>query len=235
MRIAELPNEAVGRWLAWNESRIDRVQPKSDQPLDPSRYPWTATLRAHWDEIRAEVDALVEDAILLPSVSDLVGSDQGNEGRWMNFVLHANGRWVEPNVARAPDTAALLREVPDLLVAGYTVMGPRSHLPRHRGPNRGALRYHLGVRVPGSPGAARIQVGERMHVWGDRAELLFDDAVEHEAWNDADADRYVLFVEFVWPLDGGVGALNRITQRLFAFTGRGVAARATALDRQLNG
>jgi aspartyl/asparaginyl beta-hydroxylase (cupin superfamily) len=53
------------------------------------------------------------------------------------------------------------------------------------------------VRVPGPPGACRIAVGDGMHEWAEGTSLLFDDAVEHEAWNDSDEMRYILICD-IW-------------------------------------
>ncbi len=225
----------AGRLLAWNERRIDRVEPKSDGPLDPSAYPWTGPIADAWTEIAAEVDRLVADRVQLPSVNDVVGLDQGSEGRWTNFIIHSYGTWVDVNARRAPRTTELLATVPGLQVGGFTVLGAGAHLPRHRGPNRGALRYQVGIRVPGPRGASRIQVGDRTHVWEEGGTLLFDDAVEHEAWNDADDDRYVLFVQFTWPLPGAVGAVNRVVQRGFGLSARRIPGRVVDLDHVLNG
>jgi beta-hydroxylase len=223
------------RLLAWNERRIDRACPKASGPLDPDEYPWTKPIADSYKDIRAEVDAIVSAGVQLPSVEDVVGSYQGNDGRWNNFILYSYGQWVDVNVARAPRTTELLRTVPGLQVGGFTVLGAGAHLPRHRGPNRGGLRYQVGVRVPGPPGACRIQVGEEVHVWREGGTLLFDDAVEHEAWNDSHEDRYVLFIQFTWPLPGLTGAVNRVVQRGFGLAARHIPARVADLDRVLNG
>jgi len=47
---------------------------------------------------------------------------------------------------------------------------------------------------------------------------VFDDAYEHEAWNDSPHTRVVLFVDFVKPLRFPASALNRLLLRLAVFT-----------------
>src|SRR5690606_16800940 len=120
-------------------------------------------------------------------------------------------RWIDVNCRRAPVTTELVRAVPHVQIAGFAVLHAGTHLPRHRGPSK-SLRYHLGLRVPGPPGACRIDVGTDTHAWADGRSLLFDDSVEHEAWNPTDEDRYVLFVEARWPARGLTGAVDRLAQ-----------------------
>ena len=131
--------------LAANEALVDRAVPKGDGPLDPTDFPWTAALEDHWEEMAAEVDELRRQRITLPQVTDVAGFDQGNEGPWSTFTMFSYGRWIDVNVARAPRTAALVRAIPGLQIAGFSVLGAGAHLPRHRGPNRGALRYQIPV------------------------------------------------------------------------------------------
>lgn len=228
----------VGKSMQWvlarNEARIDKIRPKGDGPLDTADFPWMAELETHWEEIAAEVAELRRRRITLPEVSDVAGFDQGNEGSWSNFTLFSYGKWIDVNTERCPRTTALVRDIPDLQIAGFSVLGPGAHLPRHRGPNRGALRYQIGLVVPPPERSCRIEVGSVTHVWSEGASMVFDHSVEHEAWNDADGDRFVLFIEFIWPLPGLTGRLNTLVQRSFSIAARGLPARVEELDAALN-
>ena len=229
-----LVGTAMQRILAGNERRLDRAIPKRDGPLDTADFPWMAALQPHWTEIAAEVDQLIAQRVALPQVSDLAGFDQGNEGSWTNLALFSYGKWIAPNVARCPRTTELVRDIPGLQIAGFSVLGPGAHLPRHRGPNRGALRYQIGLRVPEPAGSCRIQIGSVTHTWAEGASMVFDHSVEHEAWNDSSDERYVLFIEFVWPVPGLAGLVNRATQRVFSLAARGLPKRAVEIDAELN-
>jgi beta-hydroxylase len=222
------------RVMAWNERLIDRAIPKPSGTLSTEDFAWMAPLEAHWEEIAAEVDALRAARIQLPDVADVAGFDQGNEGSWTTYTLFTYGTWLETHCARCPVTTELVRDIPNLQVAGFSVLGPHSHLPRHRGPNRGALRYQIGLRVPEPAGSSRIQVGEDLHVWSEGASMVFDHSVHHEAWNDSDGDRYLLFIEFIWPIPGLTGSVNRLVQRIFSSAASGVPDRLEELDAALN-
>jgi beta-hydroxylase len=224
---------AVEALLRLDQRLLERQHPRVDRPLDPRSQPWVPPLEAAYPDIRAELDGLLRDGVRFPETSEVVGDDQGNEGRWSTYMLCAYGRWLEFNCARAPLTTTLVRPVPHVQIAGFAVLHGGTHLPRHRGPSK-ALRYHLGLVVPGPPGACRLDVGDETHEWAEGRSLLFDDSVEHEAWNDTDADRYVLFVEARWPSSGLVGVVDRLAQGVLGFAARGVPARAAELDAALN-
>jgi aspartyl/asparaginyl beta-hydroxylase (cupin superfamily) len=224
----------VARLLTWNEASLDRAMPKPAGALSVDEFPWMKRLEEHWELIAEELDELIAGGIAFPEVSDLAGFDQGNEGSWSTYSLFTYGTWLPRHIERCPKTTALVREVPGLQIAGFSVLGPHSHLPRHRGPNRGALRYQIGLRMLGDPGTSRLQVGDQVIPWSQGASLVFDHSVEHEAWNDSDGSRYLLFIEFVWPRAGRVGLVNRAVQRLFGRAARSLATRATELDSQLN-
>ena len=98
-------------------------------------------------------------------------------------------------------------------MAGFSVLEPGTHITEHRGPNKGALRYQLGVIVPGPEGACRIRVGDEMITWREGAGVVFDFTVPHEAWNDSDAVRVLLMLEVLTPLPRRLALPNALAQR----------------------
>jgi hypothetical protein len=78
------------------------------------------------------------------------------------FVLYGYGYWVKQNCARCPETARLLRKIPGLTMAFFSVLAPKAHIRPHRGPYKGLLRYHLGLMIPHPSSSCRIQVGDEV-------------------------------------------------------------------------
>jgi beta-hydroxylase len=219
--------------LQLDQRMIERASGPSVGALDPDEPAWAAEIRAAWPDIRAELDSLLADGVLLPETSDLVGADQGAEGRWTTYVLGWYGTWIESTCRRCPRTAALVRRVPGVQVAGFTVLDAHTHLPRHQGPAK-SLRWQLGIRIPEPPGSCRLRIGDDVVVWGDGVALAFDDRTEHEAWNDSDEPRYVLFIQVPWPVRGWPGVVHRVAHRTFATATRRIPRRAAELDEELN-
>jgi beta-hydroxylase len=71
------------------------------------------------------------------------------------------------------------------------------------------LRFHLGLVVPDAPvEQVGIRVGGETAGWSEGASLVFDDTYQHEAWNETDETRVVLFVDVVRPLREPMRTVN---------------------------
>lgn len=184
--------------------------------FDVERFPWVREIEAEWELVRAEIDSLLLQREKIPNFQDLSPEQQRlTEGdQWKTFVLYGFGHQVEQNCAICPETARLVGKIPGMQTAMFSILAPKKHIPGHRGIYKGVLRYHLGVIVP-EPEKCRILVGQEIRQWHEGKSLIFDDSHWHEAWNDSDQYRVVLFVDFARPLPFPLSVLNRMTiQRL---------------------
>ena len=183
--------------------------------LDPALLPWTAAVERHWPEIRAELDEVLRYRDELPNFQE-ISVDQAtitDDDRWKTFFFFGFGFKSEANCARCPRTTAALELIPGMTTAFFSILSPGKHIEAHRGPYRGVMRYHLGLRVPEPADAAGISVGGQVAHWAEGASLLFDDGYEHYAWNDTDGIRAVLFVDVVRPLRRPAADVNRAVLR----------------------
>ena len=62
------------------------------------------------------------------------------------FILKAYGAEFPRNMAVCPTLAALVTASPDVLSASISFLAPGKHLPVHRGPFRGVLRFYWSCR-----------------------------------------------------------------------------------------
>jgi ornithine lipid ester-linked acyl 2-hydroxylase len=187
---------------------------------DNSTFPWSQTLERDWRKIRAELDRVLVRSEELPKVQDITldAATITQDAGWKIFVLVAYGVKSPPNIALCPDTWAIVQNIPGLKTAMFSVFEPGKRLPRHRGPYNGVLRLHLGLVVPEQLERLGIRVGAETRHWREGSVLIFDDAYEHEAWNGADRQRVVLFVDFARPLRFPANLLNLVLLNLAAFT-----------------
>jgi len=201
---------AVGlrRWLEWLVAHCSLVE---DRPFfDPARFSWAAALEANWAAIRAELDEVLRFRDELPNFQDLSPEQAAlttNDG-WKTFFFCAYGHRAEANRKRCPHTARVVDSIPGLSTAFFSVLGPHVRLPPHRGPYKGVLRCHLALKVPDPTDASGITVGGQTVHWQEGKCLIFDDTFPHEAWNDTDLDRAVLFLDIVRPLRPPASWLN---------------------------
>ena len=117
---------------------------------------------------------------------------------WSAFYLWKNGEPVAENVARCPKTMAALATVPFPQVPHrspsilFSMMRPGAHIPPHNGFVNTRLICHLPVIVPGG---CYFRVGNEEREWVEGKACVFDDTIEHEAWNRSDRTRVVLLFE----------------------------------------
>lgn len=192
------------KWLAFSTlERLNRAASKVGQApfFDTARFPWVADVERAFPDIRAEL-LEVQRTRAIPAFQE-VSLEQAalTEGEdWKTWFLYAYGVRVDDNCTPCPRTDAALRRIPGMTTAMFSILAPGKHIPAHRGPYNGVLRYHLGVDIPTDAMACGIRVDDQTRQWANGASLVFDDTYEHEAWNDADVQRVVLFVDVKRPL-----------------------------------
>jgi aspartate beta-hydroxylase len=121
--------------------------------LDPaSHFPDAARFAAAWRRLRDEALHVAAELSSVPRFHEVMPEQEAissNDGRdWRMFILRAYGVDVVPNSARCPTLAALVASAPDVLSASFSFLAPRKHIPAHRGPFRGVLRFYLVLSMP---------------------------------------------------------------------------------------
>ena len=198
----------VGFYLLQKIERlVGMVSLVGDQPIHnpeehPTHFGWIDRIEANWKTIREELDQVLEERDLLPNFQDISKDQQSitDDDRWKTFFLYGFGHKAEENCARCPKTTQLVESVPGMRTAFFSILAPGKHIPAHRGPYKGVLRYHLGLKVPEPAMRCRIRVNDEYAHWREGESLLFDDTYDHEVWNDTDGERAVLFMDVVRPL-----------------------------------
>ena len=173
-------------------------------------FPWLDALEAGVDDIRAEFMAAWRvDAGFTPYVE--YSADQpldqwaelNHSPRWSVLHLVKGGLPVPENASRCPETMRLWSEhVPGPVqrgrapVALFSVLKPRTHIPAHTGASNVRLLAHLPLVVPPN---CRFRVGNTVREWVPGRAWVFDDTMEHEAWNDSEQIRVVMIFDHWHP------------------------------------
>ena len=205
---------AFGEWaLAPVERFIGRRSLVGDATFFPlERFEWVEHVEQNWSVIREELEAVLAYHAELPNFQD-ISKDQieiTDDDLWKTFFLYGYGFEAKLGVELCPRTAALMRAIPGMTTAMFSILSPRKHILDHRGPYKGVLRYHLGLIVPEQAEACRIRVGDDIRHWEPGRSMIFDDTFNHEVWNDTDETRVVLFVDVLRPLPFPESAINRL-------------------------
>ena len=117
---------------------------------------------------------------------------------WSAFYLWRDGEIVPENAARCPKTMAALADFPLVHIQNrspsvlFSLLRPHSRIPPHTGIVNTRLICHLPLLVPPECG---LRVGNDTRRPVEVRAWLFDDTIEHEAWNDSDKPRVILLFE----------------------------------------
>ena len=174
------------------------------------RFPWLDPIEAATDAIRDEFLAILRDDqgfapyITYPSDVPLnQWAELNHSPRWSAFHLVKMGARVEDNAAKCPRTMEALQGAPQPVMPGrtpsamFSLLKPRTRIPPHTGVTNARLVVHLPLIVPEACG---FRVGNDTREWVPGKAWVFDDTIEHEAWNDSDKLRTVLIFD-IWHPD----------------------------------
>lgn len=195
----------------WIERRVAGVSVFGDPPVyDTATFPWAAAIESEWRLIRGELDQVMKCRDQIPSFHEILkeANTITTDDQWKTFFLAGIGMDCTENARRCPETLRLLKKIPGMKTAFFSILAPHKHIPAHRGAFNGVLRFHLGLLVPEPREKVRIRIGNDIHHWSEGRSLIFDDTFNHEVWNDTDGYRVVLFVDFARPLKRPFHGIN---------------------------
>ncbi len=158
---------------------------------DPQQFEFTPILEENWEAIYKEFLGIRDYLI------DWIEKKLYDQG-WQVYMLYSfpHGDVMLPNILRCPTTASIVKEhVPTHGVATFSILQPQTHIKPHTGYQGEVLRCHLPLSVP--EGNCQLRVRDETRLWEPGKVLIFDDRVEHEAWNFTDQERVVLIIDFV--------------------------------------
>jgi aspartyl/asparaginyl beta-hydroxylase (cupin superfamily) len=181
----------------------------ADEFFARDHFPWLALLESRTDAIRDELRQLLEargEVLPRPYVAQKQGTPQNkwtpldNSLDWGAIFLWEFGR-PNPAVQQAcPATVAVLNQFLRADIPGrgptafFSLLKPRTRIPPHTGVTNMRSIVHLPLIVPEGCG---FRVGGETRQWREGEAFVFDDTIEHEAWNDSDDLRAVLIFD-VW-------------------------------------
>jgi aspartyl/asparaginyl beta-hydroxylase (cupin superfamily) len=194
-------------------------------------YPALRILEDNYQVVREECLALLEtrrhDIPTVDSLSATYTSAGIHKIAWQSFMFKS-GRFIDENCALAPKTAALLRRIPNVYTAFFSILDPHQHIKPHWGYWKGFVRYHLGVVIPENnrdqlcwirinteaeaQNRARreeIKNGEKYY-WKNGASVMFDDTFLHDAANESGEVRVVLFLDVARKMPWHLSLANKL-------------------------
>jgi aspartate beta-hydroxylase len=177
------------------------------QYYERKHFPWLEELEAATPAIREEVVALMKEAKdFAPYVRHPPGvplnqwADLNFSPKWSAYFLWQNDIRNDAHCLACPRTAAAveaspLADIPNFApTVFFSALEPKTRIPPHTGVTNARLTLHLPLIVPEG---CWFRVGNDTREWQEGKAWVFDDTIEHEAYNPSGELRVILIFD-VW-------------------------------------
>lgn len=195
---------------------------------DREEFPWLSEVESATQAIQEELAAVLADESASSDIEPYMQrradepvqqwAELNQSLRWSAYHFSLYGRLYEDHLSRCPVTASLLSRMPQPRIpnrspaALFSILKPKTHIPAHNGVANIRLLCHLPLILPPH---CRFRVGNSVREWKLGEAFVFDDTIEHEAWNDSDQLRAVLIFD-IWHPHLGEVERDYITRTLNA-------------------
>ena len=177
-----------------------------DEFFDRGHFPWLEQLEAATPFIREELQAILASADpglapyidMPPGTPRNLWSELDRSPDWSALHLWRDGERIDAVCERAPRTAALVESLPLARIKDrapavfFSILKAGKTIPPHTGVTNIRSIVHLPLVVPAGCG---FRVGSETREWREGEAFVFDDTIEHEAWNRSDHDRVLLILD----------------------------------------
>ncbi len=190
-------------------ARLKRLYADLDTPpiLDmDGLFPAHADLDTAYPALRAEALAVFAANPDLPRFHDITPGQArisaGDGKNWRMFMVKSYGHVTSKNAAQTPALKQFLAANPQVTTAALSYLDRGKHIPRHSGPFRGILRYHLCLFAPdcGTDHAPWLEVDGQRIPYAEGAGLLWDDTFPHGVLNPGRNPRIALLLDIRRPV-----------------------------------
>ncbi len=160
-------------------------------------FPEGKLLKDNWKVIREELDVVLRNIENIPKFHEVDNLQRfisaKDDKAWRTFIIKGFNEWLENNCEQVPKTTELIKQIPRVSMAMFSIIDGGKHIPPHYGFFKSVLRYHLAMIIP--EGECYILVDGQKYSWVEGDHVLFDDTYKHEVWNKTDQRRVVLFID----------------------------------------
>lgn len=176
------------------------------QFFDLTSFDWVSSLIAAKDEIKAElIELLSSEQLFKPYLDHNPDAATGNielasKDSWSALHLFKDGKEVPENIAKCPKTFKIINALPIAKIPGrspnvlFSRLAAGGHIPAHHGQLNVRLLCHLPLIVPQG---CTLRVGNQTRKVVEGQPMIFDDSIEHEAYNTSHQPRVVLILD-IW-------------------------------------
>lgn len=189
-------------------------------------YPKLKVLEDNFDVVRKECENILSFKKDITDVKNLMGQQTAggiHTVKWKSFMFKS-GIFVEENCKLCPETTKLIKQIPGVRTAFFSILDPNQYITPHEGYYDGFMRYHLGVIIPNNnenqecwirvanskiPHENLPEDGDKYH-WKNGEGILFNDNYSHDANNGSDEIRVILWLDIERKLPFFFDMINKL-------------------------
>lgn len=199
-------------FLGFINNVITFSHPYDTHVFNSDKFENNSYLRENWKVFQTEAlnlyskkDELINPSQLSKSFFNEIDKEKD---QWKVFVI----KWYDKSLDNAkklcPNTTAIIENCPNIHIAMFSILEPGKYIPPHKGPFKGCLRYHLGLKIPKDRENCYIKVNNEKFSWKEGESLVFDDTYEHSVHNNTKEPRIILFIDIERPLSYPLNHIN---------------------------
>lgn len=177
------------------------------QFYESAEFEWAAAFEAAAPDMLAELEAVLDQrgpgfAPYVQTRPDrpAAANPLRDDPSWGAHYLWEYGEQVPDHAAQAPATLRALELPPMPVIAQrsplalYSLLRPSTHIKPHHGMLNTRLICHMPLITNDR---CALRCGNETRSWQQGRLMIFDDSIEHEAWNRGDATRIIVLFE-IW-------------------------------------
>ena len=173
--------------------------------FEPEDYPELTVFNDNFESILKELQTVLKakslNEVFMPWVEKEL-YDETNPDGWYVAPLFINGNKLDAVCKNFPELTKIAECVPGIISCSFSMLKPGTKIAPHFGYDEYSdkiLRYHMGLIIP--EGDIAFKCKNEIKRWQPGKSFIFDDCLEHEAWNLSEEDRFVLIIDFLESFD----------------------------------
>lgn len=157
---------------------------------DPKNFEWAKELQRLSFDIAAEVDKILKDreSSFQPYFIEKLSGKHG----WRTYSFKTWGIDVNKALKTSSTFNYIANNFPQIVSISINLLPAKSKIAPHHGDSNTFYRVHMGVDIPAGLPECGFRVNNEKRPWKPGEILIFNDANNHEAWNDSGADRTIV-------------------------------------------
>lgn len=177
-------------------SIYDRTNYNGSEPafFNPSDYDFSKIILNNYSVIKDELLMYLKFHQLESYFNE---SMVASKNSWKTISLKTWNIEIYENHKYFPQTLKIIQSIPSLVSASFNLLEPKGHIIPHCGDTNGIFRCHLGLSIPAKMPLCGFRVKEEWRSWEDGELIVFTDALNHEAINLSDENRFIFLFDIV--------------------------------------